>query len=47
LGETGNPSDDEQYALDRLNLARKDPIAYDKAFYDAYNADPIATGIIN
>jgi len=43
----GDPSDEEQYALERLNLARKDPIAYDKAFYDAYNADPIATGIIN
>ena len=43
----GNPSDEEQYALERLNLARKDPVAYDKAFYDAYNADPISTGIIN
>ena len=43
----GDPSDEEQYALERLNLARKDPIAYDKSFYDAYNADPIATGIVN
>lgn len=43
----GNPSDEEQYALERLNLARKDPVAYHKAFCDAYNADPISTGIVN
>jgi hypothetical protein len=42
----GDPSDEEQFALEQINEARKDLVAYATRFYGQNNADPVVTGYV-
>ena len=42
----GDPSAEEQYAMENLNAARVDPVAFARRFFNLCNADPVVTAYV-